>query len=327
MKEFASAIALCETDGRVVAGQGEAVETLLEQHPLGAVLVSALAAHLNCLALPEQFARFVASGRAEEPVAFYQDGHQRRILLRRLAGPQARQLVLVELQPANGDSEQAVLSEVGRITSRLVHDFKNQMGGLKLYAAFLKKRFADQPEGVEISEKIINALNSMSEHANLVTRLVRPINLNCEPADLALLVTQVLDDLRQRAAASSVEIVSELGPELPALSLDAQQTRAALYAIFSRAINSSPAGGQVRLALERQGDELRLEITDSGETIDEQKQAGFFDFLSESRLSETRLSLALAKRIIEQHGGRAEARAAPRGGALVRLHFPIRPVM
>jgi hypothetical protein len=51
------------------------------------------------------------------------------------------------------DSEEAILIETGRMAARLIHDFKNQLGGLKLYAAYLQKRFADNVEGMEVVEK------------------------------------------------------------------------------------------------------------------------------------------------------------------------------
>jgi hypothetical protein len=72
---------------------------------------------------------------------------------------------LIELRSEDDGDDQKLLLETGRMTSRLIHDFKNQMGGLKLYAAYLKKRFADQPEGLEIADKIIQGLNTMAEQA------------------------------------------------------------------------------------------------------------------------------------------------------------------
>ena len=36
------------------------------------------------------------------------------------------------------DNEEAILIETGRMAARLIHDFKNQLGGLKLYAAYLQ---------------------------------------------------------------------------------------------------------------------------------------------------------------------------------------------
>ena len=59
--------------------------------------------------------------------------------------------------------------------SQLLHDFKNQLGGLKLYAAFLRKSLAenslDVNEGIEVCDKMIHQLNLMSERARRSARL------------------------------------------------------------------------------------------------------------------------------------------------------------
>ena len=324
MSTSASAVAVCETDGRVIAGSGDFAR-LLGAGPAGGPSVDSLpelARHLGYAELWEQFAEFVTSGRPEEPVTLRRVGGTQHVRLRRLEGSEGRPLVLVEVNAGNGAADQATLTEVGRMTSRLIHDFKNQMGGLKLYAAFLKKRFADQPEGVEISEKIINGLNVMSEHASLVTKLTKPLNLSPEPAHLAPLVEQLAVDLGPRAEAQGVRIETELETDLPALPVDAQQLRAALYTLLDRAVAASGAGGRVRVSLRRQGGAEVLEILDGGAAPDEQQLATFFDFLGGDRINKTSLDLALAKRIIELHGAQARAGAGPEGGTAVQVQFP-----
>src|SRR5215467_5675375 len=90
------------------------------------------------------------------------------------------------------DSEEAILIQTGRMAARLMHDFKNQLGGLKLYAAYLQKRFADNAEGVEIAEKIAHGLNEMAEQAVILNKLCRPLELRMGPGDPAPIVKEVV---------------------------------------------------------------------------------------------------------------------------------------
>src|SRR5215470_18957662 len=108
------------------------------------------------------------------------------------------------------DSEEAILIETGRMAARLIHDFKNQLGGLKLYAAYLQKRFADNAEGVEIAEKIARGLNEMAEQAAILNKLARPLELRPEPGDPASVIEHIVDGLRSRAATRSVQISCKL---------------------------------------------------------------------------------------------------------------------
>lgn len=209
------------------------------------------------------------------------------------------------------------------MSARLVHDFKNQLSGLKLYAAYLKKRFADQPEGVEIAEKIIHSLNEMAENAALVSRLMRPLELRCEKGNLAALVKQIVAELQAQAAPRSISVQTELDDELPALSFDKQQLRAALFTIIGRALAVTGEGGQVRLTLHAADAAAQLAITDQGEPLGEEQRESLFEMLTNERLNKAQLELALARRTIELHDGFITARAAAPTGTAVQVRLPV----
>jgi signal transduction histidine kinase len=219
------------------------------------------------------------------------------------------------------DSEEEMLIETGRLASRLIHDFKNQLGGLKLYAAYLKKRFADNPEGLEVTEKIVRGLNEMADQAATLSKLTRPLELRVEPGDLALVVEQTARDLQARAETRKVKLARDIEPNLPRTSFDSQHLGAALESIMARAIDSSPENGEVKVSLGRQGATLRIEIADRDETLDEERRQALFDVFAGERLNRTSLGLAMARRIVERHGGQITARAASPVGTVVEVRL------
>lgn len=60
-------------------------------------------------------------------------------------------------------------SEPDIALSQLLHDFKNQLGGLKLYAAYLKKKLIRNSlppnEGIEVCDKIIQTIDALAARA------------------------------------------------------------------------------------------------------------------------------------------------------------------
>src|SRR5882672_1434727 len=118
------------------------------------------------------------------------------------------------------DSEEAILIETGRMAARLIHDFKNQLGGLKLYAAYLQKRFAENAEGMEVAEKIAQGLNEMAEQAAILNKLCRPLELRPEPGDPAPVVEEVLSRLGPKASAKRVKIIFDLESGAPRATFD-----------------------------------------------------------------------------------------------------------
>lgn len=272
------------------------------------------------------FERFAASDLAFKKAVAVCGGSDCEVSLRRLNGFQSQPLIAIELnriQPSVAQQDQAALFEVGRATSRLIHDFKNQMSGLKLYAAYLKKRFADHPEGVEIAEKIVQSLNEMTENASLIGKLTRPVELKLLEEDLVGLIKQIVQNLLPQAASRDVEIASKFDVTTLRLPLDSPQMRSALNTVLAQAIDSSPGGGTVMLELQTSRDALRLSISDEGDVLSEEHRQSFFDFLTNERLNKTSLGLALARRIIEAHGGTVEALAAQPTGKTISIKFGI----
>ena len=217
------------------------------------------------------------------------------------------------------DSEEAILIETGRMATRLIHDFKNQLGGLKLYAAYLQKRFADNAEGVEIAEKIAQGLNEMAEQAAILNKLTRPLELRMEPGDPASVVEQIVSGLQSRASAKRVRLTCGLEPDAPPISFDSRQVVAALESIISRAVDVSPENGKVEVSLKRRDEALQIEIKDNGVTLSEEQRLNFFDPLAGARINQVALGLAMARRIIEKHGGRISAQANTDTGTVVEV--------
>ena len=221
------------------------------------------------------------------------------------------------------DSEEEILIETGRMAARLIHDFKNQLGGLKLYAAYLQKRFADNVEGMEVSEKIAQGLNEMAEQAALLHRLCRPIELQMAPGDPAPVVEAAVSKLGPRSSAKRVKISCDIEPGAPRASFDPRQIGEALEAIISRAVDASPEDGEIAISLRRRDGTPRIEIKDNGATLNDERRLNLFDPLAGDRLNRTALGLAMARRIIERHGGEVSAQAGASAGTIVEVTLPI----
>lgn len=84
------------------------------------------------------------------------------------------------------------LEDLGRATLQVVHDLKNQLNGLKLYATFLRKRLesADQsPEERETLAKLIAGLDRAARDLTALVRYSRPLELQPQKCDLRKIVT------------------------------------------------------------------------------------------------------------------------------------------
>jgi signal transduction histidine kinase len=320
---------LCQTDGRIIAFNQTIISFAGLPESNGVATIADLALGFACGELPARFSNFLASGESSASFPIKCKGSTFLVTMQILNELERDRLVLLELKHRDRENEQECLLEAGRLTSRLIHDLKNQMGGMKLYAAYLKKRFADQPEGLEIAEKIIEGLNTMAEQASLVSRLTRPLELKREPGDPIVMLDHVVNDQKPRAEARSVKVETKFVNGLPQTSLDTQQLRTSIGSIITRAIDSSPEGGLVRIELQARQGELQIEVSNQGEALTGDQREALFDLLAAERISKASLDLALARRVIEYHGGEVTTLAASSGHGeredvtVVRVILPI----
>ena len=85
------------------------------------------------------------------------------------------------------------LIDLGRASLQVIHDLKNQINGLKLYATFLRKRMekSERPaDELETINKIMAGLERTATDMNTLVRFGRPLEVQRQPClDLASLLT------------------------------------------------------------------------------------------------------------------------------------------
>jgi signal transduction histidine kinase len=89
------------------------------------------------------------------------------------------------MKPLKSETQdEATLQQLGRASVQIVHDLKNQLNGLKLYATFLRKRMekADRPQDEqETVAKLIAGLERAASDMTTLVRMGRPMDLRRQP--------------------------------------------------------------------------------------------------------------------------------------------------
>src|SRR5215207_8069254 len=102
------------------------------------------------------------------------------------------------MKPLKSETQDAhALEEIGRASVQIVHDLKNQLNGLKLYATFLRKRMEKSerpPDELETIAKLISGLERAAADMNVLVRFGRELELRRQPGtDLARLVADAAE--------------------------------------------------------------------------------------------------------------------------------------
>src|SRR5712692_2215738 len=96
-------------------------------------------------------------------------------------------------------TETNALEDLGRATLQIVHDLKNQLNGLKLYATFLRKRLELDDRAAEERETLAKLIAGLDRAARDMTALVRyaqPLELRRQPrSDLRKIIVEAVREV------------------------------------------------------------------------------------------------------------------------------------
>lgn len=150
--------------------------------------------------------------------------------------------------------------------------------------------------------------------------------LDRHPTPIADLVSNTIERYAELAARHQVALAGDAGPDLIA-DLDAQKIERVLTNLVGNALRHTPAGGRVQVRAAAAAGQVEIEVIDTGEGIGAEDLPHVFDQFYRGEKSRSRttggagLGLAIARRIVEAHGGRiwAESRAGEGARFVVRL--------
>ena len=205
----------------------------------------------------------------------------------------------------------ATLQELGRASVQIVHDLKNQLNGLKLYATFLRKRMekAERPaDEHETIAKLIAGLERAASDMTILVRLGRPPELRRQPqTDLAKILTNLENGEAIKLEAEAHKFAGDF---------DVAAITEAFKTITANALGLRPAGETTVLSIG-----LRLD-EDTGRAVIEWRgvKTNNGDDPFHSFAGSEGLRMSLAAKIIEAHGGEINYDANT-----LRAQLPLQP--
>jgi two-component system OmpR family sensor kinase/two-component system sensor histidine kinase BaeS len=147
-----------------------------------------------------------------------------------------------------------------------------------------------------------------------------------EPVDPRALVDEAVAAFLARANEKGVRLTSDSTPDVTTIEADPIRVAEVLANLVSNAVRHTPTGGSVRVTAEGDGEGVRFSVTDTGAGIPADQLPHVFErFMKSADSGGAGLGLAIAKRLVEAHGGSIEARAADGAGTEIRFFLPVRP--
>src|SRR5829696_2491181 len=172
-------------------------------------------------------------------------------------------------------------------------------------------------EETAVMARLLDDLQTLSTAEAGVLRLHR------ERVDPAALAADAVATFGARADRAGVALTCRAPDPVPEVDVDPVRIGEVLANLLTNAIRHTPAGGSVRVVVEPDPAGVAVAVADTGPGIDPRDLAHVFDrFVKSADSGGAGLGLAIARSLVEAHGGRITARSVPGQGTTMRVVLP-----
>jgi len=153
------------------------------------------------------------------------------------------------------------------------------------------------------------------------------MDIHPESCDVAALLEETLALFRTQTQNGRVSLVLEIASPLSHLLADRVRVQQVLHNLLSNAFKFTPEGGLITVTAKQVGLQLEVAVRDAGVGIPLEDQQRIFEAYEQAGSKEGQqkgvgLGLAIAKQLVELHGGRIWVESAPGRGSTFTFRLP-----
>jgi K+-sensing histidine kinase KdpD len=215
------------------------------------------------------------------------------------------------------------LSAVGKMASTIIHDIKNPMGTLRMYAQVIKKKTGDA-ESAQLAEEMIRQVDrfvNMTQEILDFSRGVSDIHLETVPLEDVMegALAFIEKDLIKR----NVTVVRDFR-FTEDCTMDVEKMVRVFYNLAGNAADAMKDGGTLTITTEKRDGMLAIAFTDTGCGIPDEIRSRILEpFFTHGKRHGTGLGLAIVKKIVDDHHGKLEIESVVDQGTTFRILIPL----
>jgi signal transduction histidine kinase len=196
------------------------------------------------------------------------------------------------------------------------HDLRTPLSAIRVMLEAIEDGVADDPETIERYHRAMQG--EVARLSGLIDDLFElsqieagALGLRLERASIGDLVVETVEAMRAEADRAGVRLLYDGAERLPPIAADMQKLHRVLANLLANAVRHTPAGGEVRLSATACDGAIEIAVADSGEGIAPDDLPHVFERFFRGDRSRSRasggagLGLAIARGLVQAHGGRA----------------------
>ncbi|HOV99171.1 MAG TPA: ATP-binding protein [Bacteroidota bacterium] len=215
------------------------------------------------------------------------------------------------------------LSAVGRMASVIIHDIKNPMATLRVYAQVMKKKSGNE-EAAKLADEMIRQVDRFVNMAQEILDFSRGVSAsNFQILDFEKVIDDVLDFIEKDFEKNNVKLIRQTEFK-GKVNFDQDKITRVFYNIASNARDAMPEGGTLTVSTRQDGPNVRIEFKDTGTGMPEEVKKRIFEpFMTYGKKHGTGLGMSIVKKVIDDHKGTIEIESEQGKGTSIIIKLPI----
>jgi len=219
------------------------------------------------------------------------------------------------------------LASIGELAAGIAHEINNPLTGIVGFSERLLRRSVNDETREELQVIHDEAKRAATVVQNLRT-FARRREQKKEYSNINDIVQRTLELRAYELKTSNIEVVTDLAPGLPEISVDSQQIQQVFLNIIvnaEQAMSEANRGGKLHIKTEKTRGHVRASITDDGPGVPAEQLNKIFDpfFTSRGERGGTGLGLSVCHGIVAEHRGRIYVKSKPEKGATFFVELPL----
>jgi signal transduction histidine kinase len=227
------------------------------------------------------------------------------------------------------------LEQVERSRRDLVGNVSHE---LKTPIAAIRAHLENLMDGVERPDR--ETLQVMFAQSDRLSRLVDQlldlsklesgeVPLHRTDVEVEPLIDRVLSEIEVSSGGKGVRLSRAVPENLPAIDADAERVHQVLFNLVDNAVRFTPGGGHVTVSAHRHDGQVEIRVVDTGVGIGGEHLPRLFERfyrVDPARAREgggTGIGLAIARSVVEAHGGQIRAESEPGRGSTFSFDLPV----
>jgi signal transduction histidine kinase len=216
----------------------------------------------------------------------------------------------------------------------LSHELRTPLNAVLGYARMLQS-------GAIAAEKVPQALDVIDRNAAALAQIVEDVldvsrivlgkaRLKIQPVDVAAVVDDAVASVKPAVDAKGLQLRCDLGHGTATISGDHSRLQQVVWNLLSNAVKFTPPDGRIDVRVDEHDPHVEIVVTDTGIGFPASFRPHLFERFRQAEGGTTRLhgglglGLAIAKHIVEMHGGTIGAESGGEGkGATFRVVLPL----